>query len=120
MSDSVYDALSYLFDSINIKFGNRVYSQIVGIPLATNCNPLVALLFLFYYEFQRDFMTFLSDYNQANIIEAVKSTSKYLNDLLNIDNPYFKGMVKHIYPPALQLNSDTEAPFLELHLSIYN
>ena len=43
------------------------------------------------------------------------STSRYLDDLLNIGNPYFEGMVNQIYPPELQLNkaytSDTEAPF---------
>ena len=47
---------------------------------------------------------------------------KHLNlhlgdDLLNIDNHYFEGMVNRIYPPELQLNkantSDTEAPFLD-------
>ena len=52
------------------------------------------------------------------------STSRYLDDLLNIDNPYFEGMVNQIYPPELQLNkaniSDTEAPFLDLHLSVSN
>ena len=60
-------------------------------------------------------MTSLSDVKQAEIIEAFKSTSRYLDDLLNIDNPYFEGMVNRIYPPELQLNkantSDTEAPF---------
>ena len=67
-------------------------------------------------------MTSLADDNQADIIEAFKSTSRYLDDLLNSDNPYFEGMVNQIYPPELQLNkantSDTEAPFL--NLSIYN
>ena len=52
------------------------------------------------------------------------STSRYLGDLLDIDNPYFEGMVSRIYPPELQLNkantSDTEAPVLNLHLSISN
>ena len=91
--------------------------------MGTNCAPLVADLFLFCYE--RDFMTSLSDVKQAEIIKAfksIKSTSRYLDDLLNIDNPYFEGMVNRIYPPELQLNkantSDTEAPFLDLHLSI--
>ena len=85
-------------------------------------DALVADLFLFCYE--RDFMTSLSDVKQAEIIEAFKSTSRYLDDLLNIDNPYFEVMVNRIYPPELQLNkantSDTEAPFLDLHLSISN
>ena len=56
-------------------------------------------------------------------MEAFNSTSLYLDDLLNID-PYFEGMIKQIYPPELQLNkadtTDTEAPFLDLHLSIAN
>ena len=81
--------------------------------MGTNCAPLVADLFLFCYE--RDFMTSLSDVKQAEIIEAFKSTSSYLDDLLNIDNPYFEGMVNRI-----NNTSDTEAPFLDLHLSISN
>ena len=48
--------------------------------------------------------------------------ARYFDDLLNI--PYFEGMVNQIYPPDLQLNkantTDTEAPFLDLHLSIAN
>ena len=107
------EALIYLLDSIYIRFGTKLYRQIVGIPMGTNCAPLVADLFLFCYE--RDIMTSLSDVKQAEIIEAFKSTSRYLDDLLNIDNPYFEGMVNRIYPPELQLNkantSDIEAPF---------
>ena len=60
--------------------------------------------------------------NQADVIEAFHLTSRYLDDLLIIDNPYFEGMVNQIYPTELQLNkantTDAEAPFLDLHLSI--
>ena len=46
----------------------------------------------------------------------------FLDDLLNIDNTYFYGIVKQIYLSELQLNnansSDTEAPFPDLHLTI--
>ena len=59
----------------------------VGFQMGTNCVPLVADLFLFCYE--RDFMKYLSNDNQADIIRAFNSTSRYLDDLLNIDNPYF-------------------------------
>ena len=39
-------------------------------------------------------------YNKkAEIIQAFNSTSRYLDDLLNIDNPYFEGIVGRIYPP---------------------
>ena len=109
--------LHYLLDNIFIRFGSKLYRQIVGIPMGTNCAPLVADLFLFCYE--RNFMLSLSDNNQADIIEAFNSTSRYLDDLLKIDNPYFEQMVGQIYPTELQLNkansSDTEAPFLDLN-----
>ena len=52
------------------------------------------------------------------------TTSRYLDVLLNIDNPCFEQMVSQIYPTELQLNkansSDSEAPFLDLDLSITN
>ena len=69
-------------------------------------------------------MSSLSENNQTDIIEAFNSTSRYLDDLLNINNPYFEQMVGQIYPTELQLNkansSYTKAPFLDLNLSITN
>ena len=69
-------------------------------------------------------MKSLSRENQADIIEAFNSTSRYLDYLLNIDNIYFDQMVDRIYPTELQLNransSDSEAPFLDLNLCISN
>ena len=68
--------------------------------MGINWAPLVTDLFLFCYE--RNFMISLSDDNQSDIIEAFNSTSRYLHvDLLNIDNPYFEGMVNQIYLPEL-------------------
>ena len=69
-------------------------------------------------------MKSLSRENQADIIEAFNSTSRYLDDLLNIDNIYFDQMVDRIYPTELQLNransSDIEAPFLDFNICISN
>ena len=59
-----------------------------------------------------------------DMIDAFNSTSRYLDDLLNIDNIHFEEMVHRIYPAELQLNianaSDTEVAFLDLKLSIHN
>ena len=59
----MWEALIYLLDNIYIRFGTKLYRQIVGIQMRTNCAPLVADLFLFCYE--RDFMTSLSDVKQG-------------------------------------------------------
>ena len=54
----------------------------------------------------------------------MRETSRYLDDLLNIDNIQFEQMVHRIYPAELQLNkanaSDTEAAVLNLNLSMHN
>ena len=47
---NVCDALTFLLDNIFIRFGTKLYRQVVGIPMGTNCAPLVADLFLFCYE----------------------------------------------------------------------
>ena len=73
--------------------------------MGTNCAPLVADLFLFCYE--RDFMLSLSEDNQSDVIEAFSCTSRYLDDLLNIDNNFFDSMVNRIYPSELQLKKTT-------------
>ena len=68
-------------DNLFISFSSKVFRQIVDITIGTNCAPLVADFVLFCYE--RDFMLFLSDKNQADV-EAFNYTSRYLDDLPNI------------------------------------
>ena len=67
-------------------------------------------------------MMSLSGYKQADVIDAFNTTSRYADDILNINNVYFDNMVSQIYPSELQLNkantSDTEAAFLDLHWCI--
>ena len=75
----------------------------------TNCAPLVADLFLFCYE--RDYIMPLSDDKQADIIDAFNTSSRYLDDILNIDNINFDNPTNlFIYTSA------TEVAFLNLHL----
>ena len=88
--------------------------------MGTYCAPQVADLFLCFV--MRDFLMSLSDDNQTDVIDAFNTTSRYLDDILNINNVYFDNMASQIYPSELQLHkantSDTKAAFLDLHLSI--
>ena len=45
MSDAFHD----LLDNIDLRFGSKLYRHIVGIPMVTNCAPLVVDLSLFCY-----------------------------------------------------------------------
>ena len=69
-------------DNIFIRFGSKLYRQIVDLTLSLFGN------------------------NQADVVEAFNSTSRYIDDLLNIDNPYFEQMVSQIYPTELLLNPE--------------
>ena len=76
--------------------------------MGTKCALLVVDLFSFNYE--RAFMLFLSDNNQADVIEVFNSTSRYL-EYFFIDNPYFDQMTSVIFPTELP-----EALFLDLSI----
>ena len=68
----------------SLTLGDAVYRQVIGIPMGTNCALLVADLFLYCYE--RYFMLSLKPDTQSDIIEAFNNTSRYLDDIFNIDN----------------------------------
>ena len=94
MSESVCEGFTFLLDNIYIRFGTKLFRQIVGILMGTNCAPLVAALFLFCYE--RDFVMTLSEEKYSEVIRTFSSTSIYLDDLLNVDNKYFDGLISKI------------------------
>ena len=64
MSTFIVTRWSFFLDNIFIRFGTKLYRKVVGIPMGTNCAPLIADLFLFCYE--RDLMMSLSDDKQAD------------------------------------------------------
>ena len=80
----MYDVLTFLLDNIFIRFGTKLYRQVVGTSMGTNCAPLVADIFMFCYG--RDFSMSLSGDEQADIVDAFNTSSRYLDDILNINN----------------------------------
>ncbi|KAK3108234.1 hypothetical protein FSP39_003752 [Pinctada imbricata] len=115
-------ALSFLLDNIYVRFGENLYKQVVGIPMGTNCAPLVADLFLYAYE--KEFIQNLQKQRKHDDVKCFISTSRYLDDILTIDNPVFEKYKDVIYPQELTLNkanfTDTETPFLDLNIKIVN
>ena len=58
-------------------------------------------LFLSCYERLYSYGISLSGNNKADVIDVFNSTSRYLDDMINIDNPSFKQTVGQIYPTEL-------------------
>ena len=107
-------------ENIYVQFDGMVYQQIVGIPMGTNCAPLIADLFLYCYE--RDFMSNFQKSKRFDLIDKFNDTSRYLDDIFTIDNLTFAEHIPDIYPRELQLNkantSDKETSFLDLNIKV--
>ena len=105
---------------IYVQFDGMVYQQILGIPMGTNCAPLIADLFLYCYEWE--FMSDLQKSKRFDLIDMFNDTSRYLDDIFTIDNPEFEKNISDIYPAELQLNiantSDKETSFLDLNIKV--
>ena len=84
-------------DNIYIRFGTKLYRQIVGFPMYANCAPLVVDLFLFCYE--RDFMKDLSNDNRPILLRL--STQRLdistIFSTLTLQGQLLKGAKCHIY-----------------------
>ena len=97
--------VEYLVDNIYVCVGNRVYRQCVGIPMGTDCAPLLANLFLFYHEYN-----YMKNLIKHDIWAARRfnNTVRYIDDLLTLNNSRFECAINDIYPPELQLKKATE------------
>ena len=76
--------VDFLIDNIYIKIGNHLFQQCIGIPMGTNCAPLLANLFLYSYEVE-----FLRSMKKSNkkLAKAFDLASRYTEDLISVNNP---------------------------------
>ena len=118
---SLTSHVEYLIDNIYVNVGNKVFRQCVGIPMGTDCAPLLANLFLFYYEYK-----YMKKLIKTNIIKARRfnNTMRYIDDLLVLNNLSFEDAIKDIYPTELQLKKTTEnvtaLSYLDILITIEN
>ena len=93
---SLVDHINYLIDNIFVSVGNKVFCQCIGIPMDTDCAPLLANLYLFHYEYK-----FMKQLMKNDIYKAIRfsKTFTYIDDLLTLNNSSFETDIANIYPP---------------------
>ena len=101
--------LKFLIDNTFVIFGGRVFQQTVGIPMGTNCAPLLADLFLYSYE--ADFIQGLLKKNENKLAQFINFTIRYIDGVLSLNNSRFGNFVDRIYPIELEIN-DTIITYL--------
>jgi hypothetical protein len=99
--EKLISMLEFLIDNIFVSFGGTLFQQVVGIPMGTNCAPLLADVLI----------------HEAR---AFNFTYRYIDDVLSINNSRFAEFLPLIYPPELEVKETTDTPssasFLDLYL----
>jgi hypothetical protein len=127
--EGLMELFSFLIDNTYVLNGAVLRQQLIGIPMGTNCSPVVSNLYLYAYESQ--FIDRLVNANKEDIAKGFHSFFQYIDDVLSLDNPDFTQYVTSnpstgdnigcMYPKELQLQStilpNNTAHFLGMEVS---
>ena len=105
--DDIVRILDFLIDNIFVECGGVIFQQVIGIPMGTNCAPLLADLFLYSYE--AEFIQTLIKSGKRHLTKSFCFTFRYIDDVLSINNPTFGDYINIIYPVQLEIKDTTDA-----------
>ena len=112
--------LDILVDNILVVFGGKVFQQIVGIPMGTNCAPLLAEIYISVLTWSGIHTVFAL--NRKKIASQFNFIYRYIDDILSINNPDFESYLGQMYTAELEIKdkteSNTSASYLDLLPSI--
>ena len=115
-ADQICRMVEFLIDNIFVKFGGCLFRQVIGIPMGTNCAPLLADLFLYSYE--SEFLDNMIRGGHRKLTRSFNLCYRYIDDLIVFNNKKFGDYVKEIYPSQLTVGkankSDDLANYLDL------
>ena len=118
--NDIINMINFLIDNIFVQFGGQVFQQTIGIPMGTNCAPLMADLFLYSYE--AAFMQSIQKAGSKKQSSSFNFTFRYIDDVLSLNNSKFGDYLDIIYPEELEIKDTTDstkfANYLDLRLEI--
>ena len=106
----------FLVDNIYARFGGQLFRQMVGIPMGTNCAPLLADLFLYSYE--NEFLDKLIKEGKRKLARKFNLSYRYIDDLISFNNKRFKEFISDIYPKELTISETTESTSVASYLDL--
>ena len=105
--DDVIKMLEFLVDNIFVVFVGKVFQQTVGIPMGTNCAPLLANIFLYLYE--AEFIQSFIPTGKKQLMSRFNLTYRYIDDVLSVNNQEFENYLGQMYPAAFEIKDTTES-----------
>ena len=115
-ADNICKMIEFLIDNIFVQFGGHLFRQVIGIPMGTNCAPLLADLFLYSYE--NEFLENMIKSGHRRLARSFNLCYRYIDNLIVFNNKTFLDYLKEIYPSELTVEkankSDHLADYLDL------
>ena len=115
-ADNICKMIEFLIDNIFVQFGGRLFRQMIGIRMGTNCAPLLANLFLNSYEYE--FLDNMIRSGHRRLARSFNLCYRYIDDLIVFNNKKFLDYLKEIHPSQLTVEkankSDHLADYLDL------
>ena len=108
--------IEFLVDNIYVRFGGQLFRQMVGIPMGTNCAPLLADLFPYSYE--NEFFDKLIKEGKKKLDRKFNLSYRYTDDLISFNNTRFKEFISDIYPKELTISETTESTSIVSYLDL--
>ena len=106
----------FLVDNIYVRFGGQLFRQVVGIPMGTNCAPLLADSFLYSYEHK--FSDKLIKEGKRKLARKCNLAYRYIDDLISFNNKRFKEFISGIYPKELRISETTGTTSVASYLDL--
>ena len=96
-ADQICRMVEFLIDNVFVKFGGCLFRQVIGIPMETNCTPLLADFFLYSYE--SEFLDNMIRGGHRKLARSFSLCYQYIDDLIVFNNKNLGIMSKRFTPP---------------------
>ena len=105
-----------MVDNVCVRFGGQLFRQMVGIPMGTNCAPLLADLFIYSYE--NEFLDKLVKEGEGKLARKLNLSYCYIDYHISSNNKTFKEFISDIYPKELTISETTESTSIASYLNL--
>ena len=113
-ADSICKMTEFFIDNVFVLFGGCLFCQVNGIPMGTNCAPLLDHLSLYSYE--NEFLDNMIRSGCRRLARSFNLCFRYTNDLIVSNKNKFLDYSKEIYPSQLTLEKASKTDYLENYL----
>ena len=97
-ADNICKMIEFLIDDIFVQFGGCLFHPVIGIPMRTNCTPLLADLFLYSYE--KEFLDNMIKSGHRRLARSFNLCYRYIDDLIVFNNRSFWIISKRYIHPS--------------------